>query len=296
MARSYAELDRQRRDRAGPGGRGALRRAGRPGRQRAAGDHGPGRALRPGPVPGGAGRGDPDHRGRGPGDRPDPAGPLPVRGRARRPRQPGPAGAAVRGRAGRRAAGQRPGRAGRPARPGPGHQVAQGGPEGLRLQRPEVLLHRRDLGPLDRGQRAGRRRPPGPGLRRAGRPGRPGRRRLGRDGPAGHGQRLRGLRPGAGGPGLVIPYGGAFEVPQQLGARAQLVHAAIQVGIAGGALRDAGEFVRTRARPFFEATRAGWADVGRGRPAHDPPFRPPRHPGARGRVPARRRPPPPWRR
>jgi SfnB family sulfur acquisition oxidoreductase len=62
-------------------------------------------------------------------------------------------------------------------------------------------------------------------------------------------------------PGLVIPYGSAFEVPQQLGARAQLVHAAIQVGIAGGALRDAGEFVRTRARPFFEASRAGWAQV-----------------------------------
>ena len=62
-------------------------------------------------------------------------------------------------------------------------------------------------------------------------------------------------------PGLVIPYGDAFEVPQQLGARSQLVHAAIQVGIAGGALRDAGEFVATRARPFFEATRAGWAEV-----------------------------------
>ena len=62
-------------------------------------------------------------------------------------------------------------------------------------------------------------------------------------------------------PGLVIPYAGAFGVPQQLGARSQLVHAAIQVGIAGGALRDAGEFVRTRARPFFEATRAGWADT-----------------------------------
>ncbi len=62
-------------------------------------------------------------------------------------------------------------------------------------------------------------------------------------------------------PGLVIAYADAFEVPQQLGARAQLVHTAIQVGIAGGALRDAGEFVRTRARPFFEATRAGWADT-----------------------------------
>jgi alkylation response protein AidB-like acyl-CoA dehydrogenase len=60
-------------------------------------------------------------------------------------------------------------------------------------------------------------------------------------------------------PALVIPYERAFSVPQQLGARAQLVHAAIQVGIAGGALADAGEFVRTRARPFFEAARAGWA-------------------------------------
>jgi alkylation response protein AidB-like acyl-CoA dehydrogenase len=60
-------------------------------------------------------------------------------------------------------------------------------------------------------------------------------------------------------PALVVPYARAFEVPQQLGARAQLVHAAIQTGIAGGALRDAGEFVRTRARPFFEAARAVWA-------------------------------------
>ncbi len=62
-------------------------------------------------------------------------------------------------------------------------------------------------------------------------------------------------------PGLVIPYQEAFEGPQQLGARAQLVHTAIQVGIAGGALRDAAEFVRTRARPFFEAAQAGWADT-----------------------------------
>jgi SfnB family sulfur acquisition oxidoreductase len=62
-------------------------------------------------------------------------------------------------------------------------------------------------------------------------------------------------------PGLVVPYTDAFEVPQQLGARSQLVHAAIQVGIARGALRDAGEYVRTKARPFFEAARAGWADT-----------------------------------
>lgn len=62
-------------------------------------------------------------------------------------------------------------------------------------------------------------------------------------------------------PGLVIPYQRAFERPQQLGARSQLVHAAIQAGIASGALRDAGEFLRTRARPFFEAARAGWAEA-----------------------------------
>jgi alkylation response protein AidB-like acyl-CoA dehydrogenase len=55
-------------------------------------------------------------------------------------------------------------------------------------------------------------------------------------------------------PRLVIPYQQAFEAPQQFGARTQLVHAAIEVGIAGGALRDAGEFVRTLARPFFEVT------------------------------------------
>jgi alkylation response protein AidB-like acyl-CoA dehydrogenase len=61
-------------------------------------------------------------------------------------------------------------------------------------------------------------------------------------------------------PELVLDYAGCFEVPQQLGARAQLYHAAIQVGIAGGALRDAREFVTTRARPFFEAARAGWSE------------------------------------
>jgi SfnB family sulfur acquisition oxidoreductase len=60
-------------------------------------------------------------------------------------------------------------------------------------------------------------------------------------------------------PGLVVPYGSAFAVPQQLGARAQLWHAGIQVGIAAGALRDAGWYVRDKARPFFEAARAGWS-------------------------------------
>jgi len=61
-------------------------------------------------------------------------------------------------------------------------------------------------------------------------------------------------------PGLIVPYERAFQVPQQLGARAQLVHTAIEVGIAGGALSDARQFVRTRARPFFEAVRGGWAE------------------------------------
>jgi alkylation response protein AidB-like acyl-CoA dehydrogenase len=64
-------------------------------------------------------------------------------------------------------------------------------------------------------------------------------------------------------PDLIVPYEQAFRAPQQLGARAQLVHAAIEVGIAGGALSDAREFVRNRARPFFEAVRGGWTEQAR---------------------------------
>jgi SfnB family sulfur acquisition oxidoreductase len=67
-------------------------------------------------------------------------------------------------------------------------------------------------------------------------------------------------------PGLVIDYAHAFEVPQQIGARAQLVHAAIEVGIAGGALRDARWFVTEKGRPFFEAVRAGWTETAGGDP------------------------------
>jgi alkylation response protein AidB-like acyl-CoA dehydrogenase len=62
-------------------------------------------------------------------------------------------------------------------------------------------------------------------------------------------------------PELTIPYWRCFERPQQLGARAQLYQAAIQVGIAAGALADARWFVTEKARPFFEASRAGWADA-----------------------------------
>jgi SfnB family sulfur acquisition oxidoreductase len=59
-------------------------------------------------------------------------------------------------------------------------------------------------------------------------------------------------------PGLVLPYGRAYAGPQLLGARAQLVHAAIEVGIAGEAFADAVAFVRERSRPYFEAARAGY--------------------------------------
>ncbi len=60
-------------------------------------------------------------------------------------------------------------------------------------------------------------------------------------------------------PALVLDYWRCFEAPQQLGARAQLYHAAIEVGIARGVLRDARWFLSEKARPFFEATRTGWA-------------------------------------
>jgi SfnB family sulfur acquisition oxidoreductase len=60
-------------------------------------------------------------------------------------------------------------------------------------------------------------------------------------------------------PDLVLPYGTAYAGPQLLGARAQLVHAAIEVGIAGEAFADAVAFVRERSRPYFEAADAGYA-------------------------------------
>jgi SfnB family sulfur acquisition oxidoreductase len=56
---------------------------------------------------------------------------------------------------------------------------------------------------------------------------------------------------------LTLDYASAYEVPQQLGARAQLVHAAIEAGIAAGALADARAYLREKARPSTEAVRAG---------------------------------------
>lgn len=51
----------------------------------------------------------------------------------------------------------------------------------------------------------------------------------------------------------VLPHHLTFRGPQLHGAVAQLLHAAIDTGIAGGALAEAAEFVRTRSRPWFES-------------------------------------------
>ena len=51
----------------------------------------------------------------------------------------------------------------------------------------------------------------------------------------------------------IVPHHVTFERPQLHGALAQALHAAIDVGIAGGALDEAAEFVRTRSRPWGEA-------------------------------------------
>ncbi len=51
----------------------------------------------------------------------------------------------------------------------------------------------------------------------------------------------------------VLPYHRVFEGPQTFGATAQLLHAAIDVGIARGALEEAAAFVRERSRPWWES-------------------------------------------
>ncbi|BDM70931.1 SfnB family sulfur acquisition oxidoreductase [Streptomyces nigrescens] len=51
----------------------------------------------------------------------------------------------------------------------------------------------------------------------------------------------------------VVPHHLTFRGPQLHGAVAQLLHAAIDTGIAAGALAEAGEFVRTTSRPWFES-------------------------------------------
>ncbi|MFI1438601.1 SfnB family sulfur acquisition oxidoreductase [Streptomyces fructofermentans] len=58
----------------------------------------------------------------------------------------------------------------------------------------------------------------------------------------------------------VLPHHLTFREPQLHGAVAQLLHAAIDAGIAAGALREAAEFVRTKSRPWFESGAATAAE------------------------------------
>ncbi|MFD7154069.1 SfnB family sulfur acquisition oxidoreductase [Kribbella sp. NPDC059898] len=51
----------------------------------------------------------------------------------------------------------------------------------------------------------------------------------------------------------ITPYALMFDAPQTYGAYAQLLHAAIDAGIARAALDDAAEFVRTKSRPYPDA-------------------------------------------
>ncbi|MEU6116864.1 SfnB family sulfur acquisition oxidoreductase [Streptomyces sp. NPDC047117] len=51
----------------------------------------------------------------------------------------------------------------------------------------------------------------------------------------------------------VVPHHLTFRGPQLHGALAQLLHAAIDTGIAEGALSEAAEFVRVKSRPWFES-------------------------------------------
>ncbi|WP_329139216.1 SfnB family sulfur acquisition oxidoreductase [Streptomyces sp. NBC_01476] len=51
----------------------------------------------------------------------------------------------------------------------------------------------------------------------------------------------------------IVPHHLTFTGPQLHGAVAQLLHAAIDAGIASAALREAAEFVRTKSRPWFES-------------------------------------------
>jgi SfnB family sulfur acquisition oxidoreductase len=58
----------------------------------------------------------------------------------------------------------------------------------------------------------------------------------------------------------ITPYAVMFDGPQTYGAYAQLLHAAIDAGIARAALGDAAEFVRTKSRPYPDAQVARAAD------------------------------------
>ncbi|OHV33887.1 SfnB family sulfur acquisition oxidoreductase [Pseudofrankia sp. EUN1h] len=61
-------------------------------------------------------------------------------------------------------------------------------------------------------------------------------------------------------PENVVAHWHTYERPQVAGAFGQILHAAIDVGIAGAALADGARFVREQARPWFEAAEERAAD------------------------------------
>jgi len=58
----------------------------------------------------------------------------------------------------------------------------------------------------------------------------------------------------------ILPHYRAYEKPQVFGAFGQIIHAAIDVGIARGALTEGAEFVRTKTRAWFESPSERAAD------------------------------------
>jgi SfnB family sulfur acquisition oxidoreductase len=61
---------------------------------------------------------------------------------------------------------------------------------------------------------------------------------------------------------FVMPYQQSFDQPSPLGPLAQIIHAAVDLGIARAAIQETVSWIRTRARP--------WIDSGRDRAAEDP--------------------------
>jgi SfnB family sulfur acquisition oxidoreductase len=61
---------------------------------------------------------------------------------------------------------------------------------------------------------------------------------------------------------FVMPYQQSFDQPSPLGPLAQIIHAAVDLGIARAAIQETVCWIRTRARP--------WIDSGRDRAAEDP--------------------------
>ncbi len=60
------------------------------------------------------------------------------------------------------------------------------------------------------------------------------------------------------GPERVVPHWRILSRPTLFGTVGQVIHAAVDVGLAAGALDAAAAFVRERSRPHFEAARLGW--------------------------------------